>query len=58
MLKCPERVSVKKKEDIPDLPNLIEIQIKSYKQFLQIGKLARRKRKYRFRRGFQGNFSH
>ncbi|ANH78864.1 DNA-directed RNA polymerase subunit beta [Candidatus Chlamydia sanziniae] len=40
MFKCPERVSVKKKEDILDLPNLIEIQIKSYKQFLQIGKLA------------------
>lgn len=40
MFKCPERVSVKKKEDILDLPNLIEVQIKSYKQFLQIGKLA------------------
>ncbi|WP_057194107.1 DNA-directed RNA polymerase subunit beta, partial [Chlamydia trachomatis] len=40
MFKCPERVSVKKKEDILDLPNLVEVQIKSYKQFLQIGKLA------------------
>ena len=39
MFKCPERVSVKKKEDILDLPNLVEVQIKSYKQFLQIGKL-------------------
>lgn len=29
-----------KKEDILDLPNLVEVQIKSYKQFLQIGKLA------------------
>lgn len=40
MFKCPERVSIKKKEDILDLPNLVEVQIKSYKQFLQIGKLA------------------
>ncbi|WP_213357561.1 DNA-directed RNA polymerase subunit beta [Chlamydiifrater phoenicopteri] len=40
MLRCPERVSFIKKEDILDLPNLIEIQIKSYNQFLQIGKLA------------------
>lgn len=40
MFKCPERVSIKKKEDILDLPNLVEVQIKSYKQFLQVGKLA------------------
>lgn len=31
----PERVSFIKKEEIIDLPNLIEIQIKSYSQFLQ-----------------------
>lgn len=34
----PERVSFVKKEDIIDLPNLIEIQIKSYNQFLQADK--------------------
>ncbi|MBN2478850.1 MAG: DNA-directed RNA polymerase subunit beta [Parachlamydiales bacterium] len=37
--KAPERVSFKKKEEIIDLPNLIEIQIKSYNQFLQKDKL-------------------
>ncbi len=30
----PQRVSFYRKEDIIDLPNLIEIQIKSYNQFL------------------------
>lgn len=34
----PDRVSFVKKEDIIDLPNLIEIQIKSYQQFLQADK--------------------
>jgi len=33
--KPPERVSFLEREEIIDLPNLIEIQIKSYKQFLQ-----------------------
>jgi DNA-directed RNA polymerase subunit beta len=33
--KPPRRISFHNKEDILDLPNLIEIQIKSYKQFLQ-----------------------
>lgn len=31
----PKRVSFKEREEIIDLPNLIEIQIKSFKQFLQ-----------------------
>jgi len=31
----PKRVSFREKEEIIDLPNLIEIQIKSYNQFLQ-----------------------
>jgi len=36
MLKrAPKRVSFTEKEDIIDLPNLIEIQIRSYSQFLQ-----------------------
>lgn len=36
MAKKPfKRVSFKEKEEIIDLPNLIEVQIKSYKQFLQ-----------------------
>lgn len=34
----PERVSFLKKEEIIDLPNLIEVQIKSYNQFLQADK--------------------
>jgi len=33
--KPPERLSYKVKEEIIDLPNLIEIQVKSYEQFLQ-----------------------
>lgn len=33
--KPPKRVSFFEKEDILDLPNLIEVQIKSYNQFLQ-----------------------
>ena len=34
----PQRVSFVEKEEIIDLPNLIEIQIKSYNQFLQADK--------------------
>lgn len=34
----PHRVSFFEKEDIIDLPNLIEIQVKSYNQFLQMNK--------------------
>lgn len=37
--KPPRRVSFHEREEIIDLPNLIEIQIKSYKQFLQMDKL-------------------
>ena len=37
--KSPERVSFQAKEEIIDLPNLIEIQIKSYDQFLQADRL-------------------
>lgn len=33
--KSPKRVSFREREEIIDLPNLIEIQIKSYNQFLQ-----------------------
>ena len=33
--KPPKRVSFHEKEEIIDLPNLIEIQVKSYNQFLQ-----------------------
>lgn len=35
----PRRISFSQKEDILDLPNLIEIQIKSYDQFLQQDRL-------------------
>lgn len=34
----PQRVSSTEKQDIIDLPNLIEIQVKSYNQFLQANK--------------------
>ncbi len=41
MLKRPPiRESFHKKKDIIDLPNLIEVQIKSYNEFLQAGKFA------------------
>ncbi|HEY4831792.1 MAG TPA: hypothetical protein VIH61_04445, partial [Waddliaceae bacterium] len=33
--KPPKRVSFVEKEEIIDLPNLIEIQVKSFNQFLQ-----------------------
>src|SRR5437667_26374 len=40
MLKrAPKRVSSRGREEIIDLPNLIEIQIKSYEQFLQADKM-------------------
>lgn len=35
MKKAPHRVSIAEREEIIDLPNLIEVQIKSYNQFLQ-----------------------
>ncbi|MFI0478944.1 MAG: hypothetical protein ACH349_07555, partial [Candidatus Rhabdochlamydia sp.] len=35
----PHRVSFQDRKEIIDLPNLIEIQIKSYSQFLQADKL-------------------
>ncbi len=38
MRKAPQRVSVANKEDIIDLPNLIEVQVKSYNQFLQLNR--------------------
>ncbi len=34
--KPPRRISFHDKEDILDLPNLIEVQVKSYNQFLQV----------------------
>ena len=40
MLKrSPKRVSFQEEEEILALPNLIEVQIKSYHQFLQADKL-------------------
>lgn len=37
--KPPQRVSFREREEIIDLPNLIEVQVKSYNQFLQANKL-------------------
>lgn len=44
--KRPERVSFIKKEEIIDLPNLIEVQIKSYDQFLQADKFPEERENY------------
>ncbi len=46
----PKRVSFKESEEIIDLPNLIEIQIKSFNQFLQIDKFPDEQGKYWFAR--------
>ena len=43
--KPPERVSFRKSKEIIDLPNLIEIQVKSYKLFLQSEKLPHEREK-------------
>ena len=40
----PERVSFKEKEEIIDLPNLIEVQLKSFKEFLQVDLLPHERR--------------
>ena len=39
-IRPPQRVSLQKRQEIIDLPNLIEVQIKSYQQFLQNDRLA------------------
>ncbi len=49
----PERVSFSQREEIIDLPNLIEVQIKSYDQFLQADKFPEERDKY----GLQEVFS-
>lgn len=36
----PQRVSINKREEIIDLPNLIEIQVKSYSDFLQAERIS------------------
>lgn len=36
----PKRVSIQKRQEIIDLPNLLEVQIKSYQQFLQADRLS------------------
>jgi DNA-directed RNA polymerase subunit beta len=38
--KAPHRVSFREKEEIIDLPNLIEIQLKSFREFLQADKMT------------------
>ncbi len=39
LIRPPRRVSFQEKEEIIDLPNLIEVQINSYRQFLQADRL-------------------
>ncbi len=41
--RAPKRIGFQEYEEIIDLPNLIEIQIKSYKDFLQLDKLSHEK---------------
>ncbi len=41
--KAPERISFHEKEEIIDLPNLIEIQLKSYREFMQADVLPHEK---------------
>ena len=52
----PHRVSFIEKEEIIDLPNLIEIQIKSYNQFLQADKFPEERENIGFKR-FSTKFS-
>jgi DNA-directed RNA polymerase subunit beta len=54
--KPPERISFRKGKEIIDLPNLIEIQIKSYKQFLQSEKLPHEREKIGLEEVFQEIF--
>ncbi len=54
--KPPKRVSFKEKEEIIDLPNLIEIQIKSYDQFLQANILPHEREKIGIEEVFQEIF--
>ena len=54
--KPPERVSYRKSQEIIDLPNLIEIQIKSYKQFLQADIMPHEREKIGLEEVFQEIF--
>jgi len=54
--KPPERISYKKSKEIIDLPNLIEIQIKSYEQFLQADRLPHEREKVGLEEVFQEVF--
>lgn len=38
--KAPQRIGFSERKEIIDLPNLIEVQVKSYLQFLQVNRLA------------------
>jgi len=40
-----ERIDYSKVEDCMDLPNLVEIQVKSYEQFLRSGGTGKRRKK-------------
>ena len=52
----PHRVSFVDKEEIIDLPNLIEIQIKSYNLFLQADRFPEERENDWFARSFCRNF--
>lgn len=54
--KAPQRVSFRGKEEIIDLPNLIEVQIKSYDQFLQQNKLPHERENVGLQEVFQEIF--
>jgi len=52
----PERVSFRSQEEIIDLPNLIEIQLKSFRQFLQKDILPHERKNIGLEEVFQENF--
>ena len=54
--KPPKRVSFREREEIIDLPNLIEIQIKSYNQFLQSHLLPHERENIGLARSFHRDF--
>jgi DNA-directed RNA polymerase subunit beta len=52
----PQRVSFREKEEIIDLPSLIEIQVKSYTQFLQVNVLPEDRENYGLQEVFKEVF--
>ncbi len=56
--KPPQRISFREKEEIIDLPNLIEIQIEVLQEFLQLDVLPHERQNVGLARSFQRDFSY